>query len=203
MPRRPEQNEAIKQAQRQAILKAALPLFARGGIDGTPVSQIAKAAGVGHGTVFLYFPTKEDLAAAVLSEFLNQHLENLLAALGGPGTPLSRIESLVRVLLGRMMHEMDLLLLAAHVLAQRDRFRELAPRIYAFSQTLVGELVSVIREGQLSGELSAGDPHATAWTFFSLVQGIPLTFDGPTENNPFWDATIERTMRLFGPMART
>jgi AcrR family transcriptional regulator len=202
MPRRPEQNEAIKQAQRQAILKVALPLFAKGGIDGTPVSLIAKAAGVAHGTVFLYFPTKEELAAAVLTEFLGRYLERLRAALSGPGTPLVRIEAFVRFALGTMMREMDLLLLAAHILAQRDRFRDLAPHLYAFSQTLTGELAALIREGQAAGDLAAGDPETTAWTFFSLLLGVPLTFDGPTENNPFWEAQIERTMRLFGPITK-
>lgn len=202
MPRSPEQNEAIRKAQHEAILKAALPLFAKNGIDGTPVSQIAKAAGVAHGTVFLYFPTKEELAAAVLTEFLGGQLESLRAPLHGPGRPLERIEAFVRFALGRMMSEIDLLLLAAHILAQRDRFRELTPRIYAFSHTLTTDLVAVIQEGQAAGELAPGDPKATAWIFFSLFQGVPLTFDGYAEDSPFWQAVIERTMRVFGPITQ-
>jgi TetR/AcrR family transcriptional repressor of uid operon len=203
VPRTPEQNEAIKQAQRKAILKAALPLFAKGGIDGTPVSQIAKAAGVAHGTVFLYFPTKEALAAGVLTEFLGQHLERLQAVLGAPGSPLARIEALVRYSLSLMTQEMDLLLLAAHILAQRDRFQELAPLLYAFSHSLTTHLADLIRAGQAAGELAPGDPEATAWAFFALLQGFPLTFDGPADGNPFWEALVDRAMRLFGPVERT
>lgn len=200
LPRRPEQNAAIREAQHAAILKAALPLFAKGGIDGTPVSQIAKAAGVAHGTVFLYFPTKEDLAAAVLTHFLGQHLERLRSVLAEPGPPVARLERFTRFTLRMMIQEIDLLLLAAHILAQRDRFRDLAPRLYAFSHSLTSELIVIIREGQADGTLRPGDPEATAWAFFALLQGMPLTFDGPTESNPFWESVIDRAMRLFGPV---
>lgn len=200
MPRRPEQNEAIRQAQRQAILNAALPLFARGGIDGTPVSQIAKAAGVAHGTVFLYFPTKEELAAAVLTHFLGQGLERLQSALTEEGAPVARLERFTRFTLSMMIQEIDLLLLAAHVLAQRERFKDLAPHLFAFSHALTRELVAIIRAGQEAGELLPGDPEATAWAFFALLQGMPLTFDDPAEGNPFWEALIDRTMRIFGPI---
>lgn len=202
MPRRPEQNAAIREAQRQAILKVALPIFAKGGIDGTPVSQIAKAAGVAHGTVFLYFPTKEDLAAAVMTHFLGQHFERLQTVLAAPGTPIARLEAFTRFTLGLMLQEIDLLLLAAHILAQRERFRDLAPRLYAFSHALIQELVVIIRAGQEAGELLPGDPEATAWAFFALLQGMPLTFDGPTDGNPFWEAVIDRALRLFGPVSR-
>lgn len=203
LPRRPEQNEAIRQAQHLAILKAALPLFARGGIDGTPVSQIAKAAGVAHGTVFLYFPTKEELAAAVLTHFLGQGLERLQSALSSPeGAPVQRLEAFIRFTLRMMIEEIDLLLLAAHILAQRERFKDLAPHLFAFSHALTRELVAMIRAGQEAGELLPGDPEATAWAFFALLQGMPLTFDGPTDGNPFWEALIDRTMRIFGPVAQ-
>ncbi|HLO04168.1 MAG TPA: TetR/AcrR family transcriptional regulator [Symbiobacteriaceae bacterium] len=200
MPRRPEQNEVIRQAQHKAILTAALPLFARGGIDGTPVSQIAKAAGVAHGTVFLYFPTKEDLAAEVLTHFLSQHLEQLLSALEPPGSPLDRLKTFTRFALGLMKEENNLVLLAANIKAQRDRFRDLAPHLSAFAHSLTNEVAKIIREGQAAGELGPGTPEVTAWAFFTLLQGIPVTFNGPTEGNPFWDALIDRAMRIFGPV---
>jgi AcrR family transcriptional regulator len=49
------------QEKREAILKAALKLFAERGFDGTPTALISREAGVSTGTLFRYFPTKEDL----------------------------------------------------------------------------------------------------------------------------------------------
>lgn len=200
MPRRPEQNEAIRQAQRQAILKVALPLFAKGGIDGTPVSQIAKAAGVAHGTVFLYFPTKVELAASVLSENLGLFQEEFVAMLRTDASPLDRIKRFVRLSLESALHQADLVLLAAHVDSQRERFPTLTPQIHAFSDVIIGELAKVIEEGQSAGELGPGNPQATAVCFFALLQGIPLLYEGPTGQHPFWNELLERAMRLFGPV---
>lgn len=55
-----------KQETRQRILEAALVSFARSGFEKTSVKSIAKAANVGHGTVFLHFFDKAQLYAEVL-----------------------------------------------------------------------------------------------------------------------------------------
>ncbi len=47
--------------KREMIFKAALPLFDELGFAGTTTAKIAKEAGIGAGTLFLYFKTKEDL----------------------------------------------------------------------------------------------------------------------------------------------
>jgi AcrR family transcriptional regulator len=49
------------QDKREAILQAALKLFTERGFDGTPTAMISQEAGVSTGTLFRYFPTKEDL----------------------------------------------------------------------------------------------------------------------------------------------
>jgi AcrR family transcriptional regulator len=47
--------------KRTAIMKAALKLFTERGFHGTSTAHISKEAGVATGTLFNYFPTKEDL----------------------------------------------------------------------------------------------------------------------------------------------
>jgi len=49
------------QDKKALVLKATLELISEQGFCGTPVSQIAKKANVAVGTIYLYFPTKEDL----------------------------------------------------------------------------------------------------------------------------------------------
>lgn len=53
------------QAKREAILDAALTLFAERGYHGTAVPAIAQAAGVGAGTLYRYFESKEQLVNAL------------------------------------------------------------------------------------------------------------------------------------------
>jgi AcrR family transcriptional regulator len=52
---------------RERVLAAAREAFARDGL-GVPIDEIARAAGVGAGTVHRHFPTKETLYAAVLAD---------------------------------------------------------------------------------------------------------------------------------------
>jgi AcrR family transcriptional regulator len=52
---------AGKERKRTNIIRAALKLFARGGFEATSVDDIAREAGYGKGTLYLYFKDKEDL----------------------------------------------------------------------------------------------------------------------------------------------
>jgi len=52
--------------KRAHILQTALRLFVAGGVAGTSTAQISKEAGIAAGTLFLYFPTKQDLIDALI-----------------------------------------------------------------------------------------------------------------------------------------
>ena len=65
--------ERRKDARPGELLEAALQLFVQKGYAATKVEDVAALAGVSKGTLFLYFPTKEDLLKAVVSENLAQH----------------------------------------------------------------------------------------------------------------------------------
>jgi AcrR family transcriptional regulator len=55
-------------ARRLQILDAAVTCFARHGYDRTTTARIARTAGIGSGTLFHYFPTKQAILVAVLEE---------------------------------------------------------------------------------------------------------------------------------------
>jgi AcrR family transcriptional regulator len=54
--------------KRTAIMKATLKLFTERGFHGTSTAQISKEAGIATGTLFNYFPTKEDLINSLYFE---------------------------------------------------------------------------------------------------------------------------------------
>ena len=55
------------QRNRAAILDAARAAFAEAGLE-APMDAIAKSAGIGAGTLYRHFPTRDDLVAAVLED---------------------------------------------------------------------------------------------------------------------------------------
>jgi TetR/AcrR family transcriptional regulator len=60
--------ERRKEARPGELLAAALDLFVEKGFAATRAEEVAKRAGVSKGTLFLYFPSKEDLFKAVVRE---------------------------------------------------------------------------------------------------------------------------------------
>ena len=62
-----------KQARPGELLEAALELFVEKGFAATRAEEVAARAGVSKGTLFIYFPSKEDLFKAVVRENLVRH----------------------------------------------------------------------------------------------------------------------------------
>lgn len=69
----PAKRERRKQARPGELLAAALELFVEKGYAATRVEEVAQRAGVSKGTLFLYFPSKEELFKAVVRENISDH----------------------------------------------------------------------------------------------------------------------------------
>ena len=71
---------------RERIIEAATEVFARRGVHGTRVADIAERAGVAYGLVYHHFRNKEEILTAIFAERWAQYvayLEELARMLGG------------------------------------------------------------------------------------------------------------------------
>src|SRR6516225_4331522 len=73
-----------KEARPAEILAAALECFRERGFTATRLDDVAARAGVTKGTIYLYYPSKEDLFKAVVRSELAPNLEHLETLLGEP-----------------------------------------------------------------------------------------------------------------------
>jgi AcrR family transcriptional regulator len=64
----------LKEARPQQLLDAALELFAEKGFAATRAEEVAQRAGVSKGTLYLYYPSKEELLKAVIREHLSTRI---------------------------------------------------------------------------------------------------------------------------------
>lgn len=65
MPKSAERCAEERAAMREKILQQSVLYFARNGFSGTKISDLAKAIGIGQGTIYLYFKSKEELFTAL------------------------------------------------------------------------------------------------------------------------------------------
>lgn len=63
-----------KEARPQELIDAALELFAEKGFSATRSEEVAARAGVAKGTLYLYYPSKEELLKAVISQRLSSEI---------------------------------------------------------------------------------------------------------------------------------
>ncbi len=77
---------------RERVLDAAVELVRRDG-EKVPMAQIAEHAGVGVGTVYRHFPTREDLLGALVHRSFGIAVNNARTAAAHPGSALEGIRS--------------------------------------------------------------------------------------------------------------
>ena len=74
MPTSSPTHRRRKQARPQELLDAALALFVEKGFAASKAEDVAARAGVSKGTLYLYYPSKEELLKAVIAHHLNERI---------------------------------------------------------------------------------------------------------------------------------
>ncbi|WP_285040701.1 ScbR family autoregulator-binding transcription factor [Plantibacter sp. LMC-P-059a] len=96
--RRPQQQRGHE--RRQTVVEGAARMFDRVGYGQASLSDIAREAGTTQGSLYFYFPSKEELALAVI----NEQSQRSIAALTAPTTATSPFGALVQA--SRMITEL-------------------------------------------------------------------------------------------------
>lgn len=86
-----------KEKKKQKILKAAYELFVKNGYKSTKIIDIAKEAGIGKGTVYEYFDSKESLLLSIFSSGLEEYLVKCQSVLDFEGTQTEKILNLIEL----------------------------------------------------------------------------------------------------------
>ncbi|CAN5326320.1 fatty acid metabolism transcriptional regulator FadR [soil metagenome] len=161
--------------KRERILDAAVRVFAKNGFYATRVSDVAKAAGVADGTIYLYFDSKE----ALLVSLFEDRVEKLIAYTGSElpklATARERFRRLVELQLGLLEGERELAEVITVILRQSTKLLKefAAPKFGAYLDLIA----KVVEAGQASGEFRQDiSPLLVARATFGALDGIALTW---------------------------
>lgn len=136
-------------SKRERILRAAIDVFARNGYFNAKVSEIAKAAGVADGTIYLYFDGKEDLLITIFREHTRSYLLSLEREIANVRRPEDRIRCAIRHHLETLGRDRALAVVSQVELRHSLKFMSL------LSQEEVADYLQMIRkvveQGQSSG----------------------------------------------------
>ncbi|MFO8059087.1 MAG: TetR/AcrR family transcriptional regulator [Bacillota bacterium] len=84
----------------QRIVDAAISVFSEAGFSNATMQDVASRAGVGKGTIYLYFSSKEDLLEKMLLSVLEEFLCELREVAARPGDSRTRLRRLFAHVLG-------------------------------------------------------------------------------------------------------
>ena len=133
-------------SKRNAILRAAIDVFADRGFFSAQVADIARAAGVAAGTVYLYFKSKDDLLVSIFDRSMREGLTLGRAAVADLDDPRERLRRLARAHLARLGGDRNLAIVFQVELRQSTKFME------RFSATLLRDYLGLIRDAIADGQ---------------------------------------------------
>lgn len=160
-----------RRTSRDSILDATDRLLARNGYKRMTIEELAKEVGIGKGTIYLHFESKEDIALSHIDRIIERLKFRLDSLAVSKGTVESRLRSMLNE---RVMFRFDsvqhysqslnelLSHLRPKLLERRERYFDEEARIFE----------KVIAEGKRSGELAVRNAEDAARTLIDATNSL-------------------------------
>ena len=183
----------------ESLVQAGRELFAKYGYDGTSVRSVTSRAGTNLGAITYHFGSKQALYEAVLASAVEPLRARVTSSAEGPGSPLDRVERVVRAIFDHLHHNPELPLLILQQLASSRPIPEVGARALRGNVTA---LAGLIEEGQKNHTIRSGDPRLMAlsigaqpiWLTMArraLQEGVAIDQDDPTTRMHLVESVVQ------------
>ena len=165
MPKTFEQCKKIREEMRAKILKESALYFARYGFADTKISDLAKHIGIGQGTIYLYFKSKEELFDEIVKTADNHEEQAGMHMLTVMPIPAKKKIEMMSEEIAKRVNERDeyIVKITLHTqmtLEKNDSFYELG---------FYKDLAKIIEQGQKEGSVTKEDPLYLADLYWGTV----------------------------------
>ncbi len=156
---------------RDAILDATDRLLTRFGYKKMTIDDLAAEVGIGKGSVYLHFESKEEIALSHVDRIVERLKRNLAEIASGTAPAAERV---CEMLIERVLFRFDSV--QHYTQSLNEMLSVLRPRLLdrrkKYFTEEAGIIADVIREGQQKGDLSGGDPLDVALTLLSATNSL-------------------------------
>lgn len=172
MGRRPSRAERRRDT-RSRLLAAAAQVFARRGLQGASLDEVAEHAGFSKGAVYSNFRSKDDLVLAVLEDCMAAHVQAVAAACGASAEQVPDGGGLAARLSGALAADDELTLVRTELLLHALRNPESRYKLAARQRVLRDTLARAL-EGATAGSGRAIPAPEVASLVLALADGLAL-----------------------------
>jgi len=135
--------------KRDRILRAAVKIFSRKGFFGSKVSEIARAASVADGTIYLYFKNKDDLLISLFEEKMGEVVADVRRRVAVGGNALEKLRIFIENHMDLIERESGLVEVIQVELRQSGKFRKDYTPVKFFEYLEV--ISDILEEGKREG----------------------------------------------------
>lgn len=160
--------KVVTELRRSEILAAATKVFGNKGFDATLMDEIARAAGLAKGTLYLYFKSKDEIYQAVvrqslaeLDELTRQHVDAVPDFAG-------KYAAFIRVRIAFWQEQHSLY----RVILSMSRAPQYRKKSIGWQREAVLYLTELFAQAAAAGEIPQQDFLAAAWTTMDAIRGV-------------------------------
>ena len=191
-------HRSLKEKQRQErenlILQVAEEVLLEKGYAETSIDEIAARVGIAKGTVYLHFPSKEDLVVTIFARNIQTLLEGMDGIIISQSTYRAKLEALLHFMYTGFFRKRAQLLSSIHTCAElMNFFTAKGSRIRELWHQLAVVVASLLDEGKAAGEFTTTIPTPVlVGSFFSLLS--PLHYQRLIEEEHFSSEELVRSV---------
>lgn len=170
MPKSPERCQEIREETRSKILHDSMLYFARNGFAGTKISDLAKHIGIGQGTLYIYFKSKEELFNEIytLTNY-SEDIKNLKILVHLPVSAQKKIRELSKSIMANLMQDENYAAKVALNTQMTFEKKEFVSEETIYQSELYQLTEKIIIQGQKEGNVVDGIPMKLADYFWGVV----------------------------------
>ncbi|HZU70077.1 MAG TPA: TetR/AcrR family transcriptional regulator [Ktedonobacteraceae bacterium] len=169
-------HRSLKEKQRQEreelILQEAEKVLMEKGYYETSIDEIAARVGIAKGTVYLHFPSKEDLVVAIFQRDMERLLQLIKTTLASSSlTPRAKAEVILEQLYGSLFtRRMQLFYSITNFAELKQNILERKACVRDLWEEIGADMTTLFEEGKAAGEFDSSIPTAVMLsTFFSFM----------------------------------
>ncbi len=166
--------EVVTAFRTREILAAAREVMDQRGVEAATMEEIAQAAGVAKGTLYLYFTNKDDLIHALMFQVGENIRRDLAGIVESSLAPVEKLLKVMSILMDNLERERLLFPVYMRDLVQWSqqggeiRF----PRVKALEEEIVGLITRLFAEGIVRGKFMDADPRLLTFLLRGLVRAV-------------------------------
>ena len=165
--------DALWETRQEQILEAAAKLFAKHGYAQTDTQLLADELGVGKGTLYRYFPSKETLFLAAADRVMHQMRLEIDTSIEGIADPLDQIEVAIRAYLAFCAEHPEFIEL---LIQERAQFKDRkTPTYFEHREANVGRWLDLYRSLIADGRIRNMPVERILGVLSDLLYGTMIT----------------------------